>query len=210
MQGEPRLRTRVAVRAIYGPIAATASETEWEGLMQPTGIASGGATSGAAQLILRLVRVEIAVAIALAGTMALLPAAGAEPTTKAPQSAGASNGGVATTTSSGAVDIGEIITGENTGNSIATGDISGPAELHGGEIGYPTEVVIMLVVEPSIASADGGDDGTANATDDDSQHEGDINEGDVNKDTGTDGEDITIINRNDNRSNAKVVNESRE
>jgi len=113
-----------------------------------------------------------------------------------PQAAEASNGGVASATTDGDVDIGQIVTGENTGNSIVTGDITGPAEIDGGEIDYPTDVTITQILGPPVATADGGDEGTANASDDDSQND-DKNNGN--------GKDITIINRNDNQSKAKIV-----
>jgi hypothetical protein len=181
-----------------------------EGLMRPTSIANDGATPRAARLLGAQVRVGIAMIISLAGATAHISPLGAEPTatdlqTSEPQQVGASNGGVASATTGGDVEIGQIITGENTGNSIATGDISGPAEISGGEIDYPTDVTVSLMLGPPIATADGGDEGTASTSDDDSQ-----SEGDVNKDTGKDGEDITIINRNDNRSEAKAVDRSRD
>ncbi len=77
------------------------------------------------------------------------------------QNTGASNGGVASATTDGDIDIGEIVTGENTGNSINTGDIAGSAELHGGEIDYPTNVNISQNLEAPIALAGGGDNGVA-------------------------------------------------
>lgn len=177
--------------------------------MQPTGIASCGVTSRAVRLRGAWVRVGIAVVVSLAGASAHVPTLGAELTAtdlqaSEPQAAEASNGGVATATTSGDVDIGQIITGENTGNSIVTGDISGPAEIDGGEIDYPTDVTVSLILGPPVATADGGDEGTANSSDDDSQGDGD------DKNDGKDGEDITIINRNDNRSNAKAVDKSRD
>ena len=176
--------------------------------MQPTGIASNGTAPRAARLRGARVRVGIALVVSLAGASAHIPTLGAELTAtdmqaSEPQAAEASNGGVASATTGGEVNIGRIITGENTGNSIITGDISGPAEIDGGEIDYPTDVTVSLILGPPVATADGGDDGTATASDDDSLSEGD-------KDTGKDGEDITIINRNENRSNAKVVDKSRD
>ncbi|MFN8590274.1 MAG: hypothetical protein U0031_02350 [Thermomicrobiales bacterium] len=100
-----------------------------------------------------------AAAVALIGAGLLTGAAAAE--TTGPVNTGASNGGIATATSGGNVNIGEIVTGENTGNSIQTGDISGPAEINGGEIDYPTDVNVTLDVGPPIATADGGDGGQA-------------------------------------------------
>lgn len=77
------------------------------------------------------------------------------------QNTGASNGGVASASTDGDINIGEIVTGENTGNSINTGDIAGSAELHGGEIDYPTNVNISQNLEAPIALAGGGDNGVA-------------------------------------------------
>ena len=165
--------------------------------MLSTGIARRGTALRTARLTHGVVRAGVVVAIALAGTSALIPAIGAESTTPELQQAGASNGGVASATTGGNVDIGQIITGENTGNSIVTGDISGPAAIDGGEIDYPTDVTISQILGPPIATAAGGDDGTASSSDDDS-------ESDDNND-GKDGEDVTIINRNDNQSKAKIV-----
>jgi hypothetical protein len=162
--------------------------------MQPTNIAGHGTAPSAHRLHCALVRVGMAVGIVLSGASALSPAAAAQSTTQEPQTAEASNGGVASTSSDGTVEIGEIVTGENTGNSIVTGDIAGSADLHGGEIGYPTEINVTLIVEPSIATASGGDTGEATTTPDDG-----------NKDSKDGNDDITIINRNDNRSKAKTV-----
>lgn len=174
--------------------------------MRPICIANNGTATRAAPRLGARVRVGIAVVVSLAGVTAHSSALGAESTANdvqasEPQQVGASNGGVASATTGGDVDIGQIITGENTGNSIATGDISGSAEISGGEIDYPTDVTVSLILGPPIATADGGDAGTANSSDDSESDPDDTK-------SGQDGEDITIINRNDNRSNAKVVNES--
>jgi hypothetical protein len=77
------------------------------------------------------------------------------------QSAEASTGGIASSTADGNVSIDQIITGENTGNTIATGDIAGSAEIHGGEIAYPTEVNVSLTIASQISDASGGDTGKA-------------------------------------------------
>lgn len=170
--------------------------------MQPPGNASTGAAPRAAGVRGALIRVGIAAVVALTGASARIPAASAQPSTTEPQAAEASNGGVASATTGGEVNIGQIITGENTGNSIATGDVAGSAEINGGAIDYPTDVTVSLELGPPVATADGGDEGSANASDDDSQSDDDTN-------AGKDGEDITIINRNDNRSTAKVVEKGR-
>jgi hypothetical protein len=82
--------------------------------------------------------------------------------TPSESTAGASNGGVATATNGNSViTIGEITTGENTGNSIDTGDISGSAEIYGGEIGSPTDVDLLVDSGPRLADASGGDNGQA-------------------------------------------------
>jgi hypothetical protein len=87
----------------------------------------------------------------------------ADPGSSGPINTGASNGGIASASSGGNVSIGEIVTGENTGNSIVTGDIYGAADIGGGDIDYPTDVNVTLEVGPPIASADGGDGGQATA-----------------------------------------------
>jgi hypothetical protein len=176
--------------------------------MWPTGIAHNGISPRADRLRGARVRVGIAVLVSLAGATAHIPVWGAESTAtdleaSQPPAAEASNGGTASATTSGDVDIGQIITGENSGNSIVTGDISGSAEISGGDIDYPTDVTITQTLGPPVATADGGDEGTANASDDDT-----LDEGDINKDSGKSGEDITIINRNVNRSEATAIDQS--
>lgn len=181
-------------------IRSMAAARDWmEGLMQPTHITNSGSPLRAAWLTGPLVRTGIATAMAFACTAMLISATGAELTASDPQQADASNGGIASASTDGDVEIGQIITGENTGNSIVTGDISGPAEIHGGEIDYPTDVTIAQILGPPMAAADGGDYGTANVSDDETRTDGD------DKNTGRDGEEITIINRNDNRSEATIV-----
>ena len=158
-----------------------------------------------ATLYLRL-RVGVAFSLALAGGFALSAhGAGAEPVAtqeqpaanntsdESAETAEAGNGGTATSTSGGEVNIGQIITGENTGNTIITGNISGPAEISGGEIDYPTDVNVSLNNAPLVADASGGDTNEASATD---------NGGAANQD----GEaDIKVINKNDNESNAVIT-----
>ena len=113
----------------------------------------------------------------------------AESTDDDVHAANASNGGVASATTGGSVTIEEITTGENAGNTIVTGDISGSAEFDGGDTAYPTDVV-SLEIGPQTVDASGGDGGEAIARPgDETSREND--EG-----------DITIINKNDNRSNA--------
>jgi hypothetical protein len=102
-----------------------------------------------------------AAAVALIGVGLSAAGAAAHPESGGPINTGASNGGIATASSGGNVNIGEIVTGENTGNSIVTGDIGGVADISGGEINYPTDVNVTLNVGPPIASADGGDYGRA-------------------------------------------------
>jgi hypothetical protein len=171
-----------------------------EGLMQPTNnIANSGSAPRMALLTGLLVRMGIAVAMAFAGTAMLFSSTGAESTKSDPQQAGASNGGVASASTDGDVEIGQIVTGENTGNSIITGDISGPAEIDGGEIDYPTDVTVTQILGPPMTTADGGDYGTANVSDDNSRR--DV----ADKKGGHDGQEITFINRNDNRNEATIV-----
>jgi hypothetical protein len=114
-----------------------------------------------------------------------------------PITTGASNGGIASASSGGEIHIGTIVTGENTGNSISTGNIAGSAELHGGEIDYPTNVNVYQNDAPLIATADGGDYGNA------SPPEGDGPEVDID----INNEDR---NRNDNRSDATGIGEGGE
>ena len=98
----------------------------------------------------------VAIALALVGTSLLIPAVSAEATDPAVQEANASSGGSASTTADGTIEIGEIVTGENTGNSILAGDITGAAAFDGGVIDSPTEVTVTQVIAPSIATASGG------------------------------------------------------
>lgn len=137
-------------------------------------------------------------ATAMAWTVcsAAIAGAGAQESS-GPITTGASNGGIASASSGGEIQIGTIVTGENTGNSISTGDIAGAAELHGGEIDYPTTVNVYQNDAPLIASADGGDYGTA------SPPEGDGPEVDID----INNEDR---NRNDNRSDATGIGEGGE
>jgi hypothetical protein len=167
--------------------------------MRPTSVVSNDTAPRAARLVQGVLRVGITMGFALVGMSAVIPEAGAEPTTLEPQQADASNGGIASATSGGDVDIGEIVTGENTGNSIITGDIGGPAELDGGEIAYPTEINVTQIVEPSSATADGGEQGEATITTRITPDESTTDDGDSSVEN-----EITIINRNDNRSQAII------
>lgn len=158
--------------------------------MQPTGTGHGGAGASVAA---RRKAAHFVAAAAIAFTVggaAIDGASAADPS--GPITTGASNGGIASATSGGEINIGQIITGENTGNSINTGNISGPAELHGGEIDYPTNVDVTQGAATLIATADGGDYGQA------SPPEGDGPEVDIDINN-------TDKNRNDNRSNASGV-----
>ena len=140
----------------------------------------------------------------LAGCCAtlLFTTASAEPKGADQESAEASNGGVATVSSGGEVTIDQIVTGENTGNSITTGDISGPASIDGGEIDYPTEVTVTQIEGPLISDASGGDAGKAETSPEDDAADANDNDNDNGKD-----DDLTIINKNDNRSKATLKNE---
>ena len=98
--------------------------------MQPTGTGHGGAGAGVVALR-KTARFLAATAVALAvGGAVVGGTSAADPS--GPITTGASNGGIASATSGGEINIGQIVTGENTGNSISTGNISGPAELHDG------------------------------------------------------------------------------
>jgi hypothetical protein len=141
-------------------------------------------------------RVLAAAAMASMVSVAAIGGASAEDPS-GPITTGASNGGIASASSGGEIHIGTIVTGENTGNSISTGNIAGSAELHGGEIDYPTNVNVYQNDAPVIASADGGDYGQASApTGDGPEVAIDIDNADKN--------------RNDNRSNATGIGEGGE
>jgi hypothetical protein len=127
--------------------------------------------------------VRVACVLLFAFTSAgVLPgsAVAATPETPPQSTAGASNGGVATATTGGTVSIGEITTGVNTGNSITTGDISGSADITGGEIAYPTDVNISQEIAPPIADASGGDAGQAQGAPSDGQVDVNIDNTDKN------------------------------
>ena len=109
----------------------------------------------------RLISAAHVGALSLALTLAFVSGANADNDDDAPSITGASNGGIASATTGGNISIGTIVTGENTGNSIQTGDISGPANLDGGEIDYPTNVNVSQDLSSPIATADGGDGGVA-------------------------------------------------
>jgi hypothetical protein len=161
--------------------------------MQPTGITTSGTAPRAARLTGTVIRLGMAAVITFGGVSTFASVASAQTNNPEPQQAGASNGGIASTSSDGDVEIGTIVTGENTGNSIVMGNIAGSAELDGGEIDYPTEINVTQIVEPSIASANGGDAGEAKITPDSSADDENAGE-----------DEITIINRNDNRSSATI------
>jgi hypothetical protein len=106
-------------------------------------------------------------ALALALTTASLggPELRAEPVEGNSQASGASNGGIASATTSGSeVAIDEITTGQNSGNVINMGDSVGSAELNGGEFGFPVELAITIDSGPQVADASGGDGGQAGTT----------------------------------------------
>ena len=163
--------------------------------MQPTGenLGAGGERRAGRNLLPH--RFAIAATAALVAAGLTVTVAGADPLSSGPINTGASNGGVASASSGGNVNIGEIVTGENTGNSIVTGDIYGAADIAGGDIDYPTDVNVTLNVGPPIASADGGDGGQATAP----SPEGP--EYDVN---------IDNTDRTNNRSDATAVGEGGE
>ena len=163
--------------------------------MQPTRIDRAKVRGHGAQCGVTA-RLLAAAALALTVCGAAIGGAGAQDSS-GPITTGASNGGIASASSGGEIHIGTIVTGENTGNSISTGDIAGAAELHGGEIDYPTTVNVYQNDAPIISTADGGDYGTA------SPPEGDGPEVDID----INNEDR---NRNDNRSDATGIGEGGE
>jgi hypothetical protein len=160
--------------------------------MQPVGFSDREITSRAVSRRGVIARFGCAAAVALTCIGVCISGVSAEDREFGDIWSGASNGGTATATTGGTVEIGQIITGENTGNSIQTGDITGNAELHGGEIDYPTDVNVTQELGPPIATADGGDGGTSNGP------QTKPPEFNVNIDN-------TDKNRNDNRSNASGV-----
>jgi hypothetical protein len=160
--------------------------------MQPIGFSDREITPRAPSRLGAMARFACAAALALACVGVCISGASAEREEFGDIWSGASNGGTATVNSGGTVMIGQIITGENTGNSINTGNITGNAELHGGEIDYPTDVNVSQDTGPLIATADGGDGGSSNGPE--------MQPPDLNIDI-----DNTDKNKNDNRSNATGV-----
>jgi hypothetical protein len=129
--------------------------------MQPVGYSDRIFTPRPARLRGALLRLACAAALSLTCGSVVFANAGADDREFDSVEVGASNGGTANATSGGNVNIGEIVTGENQGNSINTGDIVGNAEINGGTIDYPTDVDVSQDIGPLIASADGGDEGKA-------------------------------------------------
>jgi hypothetical protein len=165
--------------------------------MQSFGSNVGGTTLQAGLIRSALIRFGFAAALALACGGGPSGEVGAKTQDTGPINTGASNGGIASASSGGNVSIGQIITGENTGNSIVTGNITGNAELHGGEIDYPTDVNVSQDIGPLMATADGGDYGEASApSPKPPEYHIDI--------------DNTDKNRNDNRSDATGIGEGGE
>jgi hypothetical protein len=144
------------------------------------------------------VRVVGATMFALALGRLVVGGVGAESPDAGAQSAEASTGGTASSTADGNVAIDQIITGENTGNSIVTGDIGGPAELNGGEIAYPTEVNVSLTFDPQISDASGGDAGKAATSRENTPPKDDI---DIAIDN-------TVTNRNENKNTNENTNQN--
>jgi hypothetical protein len=135
--------------------------------------------------------------LALVSSAPMAATARAKAATPTTVQTGASNGGTANASSGGNVNIGEIVTGENTGNSISTGNIAGEAQISGGDIDYPTDVNVTLEIGPPIADASGGDGGqAAGPTTEPPQYNVNI--------------DNTDKNRNDNRSEATGIGEGGE
>jgi hypothetical protein len=165
--------------------------------MQPTGFIDRGVALGSGVPSGALARFTAATALALALASAAVATVSADQPQDGPINTGASNGGIASASSGGNVSIGEIVTGENTGNSIVTGNITGSADIAGGDIDYPTDVNVTLNIGPPIASAEGGDYGTATGPSPDPPVYN------VNIDN-------TDKNRNDNRSKATGIGEGGE
>lgn len=163
--------------------------------MQPIGFVPDGDPSHVTRAMTSLRRYAGGAILVFTVYLGVASGASADTNESVPSITGASNGGVASASTDGDIMIGEIITGENTGNSIMTGNIAGSAELNGGEIDYPTNVTITQNLAPPIATADGGDAGVASG----SAMEPPVFNVDIsNKDT------------NNNRSNATGIGEGGE
>lgn len=147
---------------------------------------AGGSASAPRMLRASARLAVVGIAVLAFGSASLAQVSADEP--DGPMNTGASNGGIATASSGGEITIGQIITGENSGNSIVTGNITGAAELHGGEIDYPTDVNVSQDSTGPIALANGGEGGTA---------------------TGPESEPpvYNVDIKNNNRSNAKGIGE---
>ena len=165
--------------------------------MQPVGFIDRIDAKRSSAFRVVLARFGLAASLALTIASAAISGVAAEQAYDGPINTGASNGGVASASSGGNVSIGQIITGENTGNSIQTGNITGSADIAGGDIDYPTDVNVTQNTGPVVASSDGGDYGTATGpTPDGPTYNVKI--------------DNTDKNKNDNRSDATGIGEGGE
>ena len=145
-----------------------------------------------------LARCGLMMALVATGGVAFVEAAGAEANPAEFQIANASNGGVGSATVAGStITIKQIVTGDNDGNTIITGDIVGSAEFHGGETASPTDIDISLDVGPQTVDASGGDGGEAVASSPEVPARA--------NETGNIIIENTNINRNDNSSEATAI-----
>ena len=85
------------------------------------------------------------------------------------QSTDTANGGTAAADGgSGSVVFGDVMTGQNVGNVINTGDIvNSDAELNGGEVSYPSILYVTVPSGDPHADASGGNDSAAGETEPD-------------------------------------------
>ena len=111
------------------------------------------------------------------------------------QSTDTANGGTATAGGgSGSVVFGDVMTGQNIGNVINTGDIvNSDAELNGGEVSYPSILYVTVPSGDPTADASGGNDSAVGETEPDTivvrgdrdRNKVDVRTNDTNNNTNT-------------------------
>ena len=102
--------------------------------------------------------------LALGAVLALgLAAPVAADTNNSTNSTNVGNGGSAVSDTGGTVNIGQIHTGTNEGNSIDIGDVAGASDINGGEITIPTNINVSVNIQSPVSSANGGDANAAPA-----------------------------------------------
>jgi hypothetical protein len=104
------------------------------------------------------VRIKGVVASAAGGLLAVANRLGVTAQDDLPDVASAGNGGVATASANGgAVAIGDVNSGLNSGNAIAVGDTSADTAVDGGSSASATNISISANGGTAIADASGGD-----------------------------------------------------